>query len=161
ADILVNTIDRMGDFDKGAISKSLLKKAGNEGHKLQAEIRKFKCPLDSLKVYKTGAYLQGCKFIFHGLLEYYVANGTSQKKLKKFVLDCLKEAESCNCTTIAFPALGAGKLDYPLYEVKAAMFDAVEEFNMSCSGGTSLQDVKFVLFEYEAFQDFKAEQNKR
>ncbi|XP_060561348.1 uncharacterized protein LOC132721111 isoform X2 [Ruditapes philippinarum] len=161
ADILVNSVDRMGSLDRGAISKSLLRKSGKEGHKLQAEIRKFKCPLDSLKVYKTGAYLQGCKFIFHGLLEYYVVNGTSQKKLKRFVLDCLKEAESCNCSSIAFPALGTGNLNYPLYEVKAAMFDAVEEFNMSCTGGTSLQDVKFVLFEYEAFQDFKAEQNKR
>ncbi|XP_060584294.1 uncharacterized protein LOC132740414 [Ruditapes philippinarum] len=158
ADILVSTIDRMGDLDKGAISKSILRKAGKEGHKLKDEIRKLKCPLDSLKIYKTEAFLQDCKFIFHSWLGVYISKDKSKKNLQSFVLDCLKEAEKCNCSSIAFPALGVGNLNYPPKEVQAAMFDAVEEFNMSCTCQTSLQDVKFVLYEPQVFQDFKAEQ---
>lgn len=58
---------------------------------------------------------------------------------------CLQRASEAGHSSIAFPAVGAGKLGYPANIVSKAMFNAVETFYTSKPA--SALRVVFVLFE--------------
>ena len=58
---------------------------------------------------------------------------------------CLCKANEYSAKSIAFPAIGAGKLRYPVQFVASEMFDAVKEFEKKCYT-TSLEEVFFVIF---------------
>ena len=55
---------------------------------------------------------------------------------------CLEEADSSSFTSIAFPALGTGKLGYNKHGVAEAMFTAVEHYSNS---NINLRRVTFVI----------------
>ena len=57
---------------------------------------------------------------------------------------CLTEASKLKCRTIAFPAIGTGRLAYPLDIVASEMLWAVEEFGIQNTEST-LKEVLFVL----------------
>ena len=63
----------------------------------------------------------------------------------KFMTDCLEEADGLKCKTIAFPAVGTGKLQYPIDIVASEMFWAVYEFG-KVHQHTTLEGVQFVLY---------------
>ena len=63
----------------------------------------------------------------------------------KFMTNCLKKADGLKCRTIAFPAIGTGRLKYPIDIVATEMFWAVHEFGNE-HPHTTLKEVQFVLY---------------
>lgn len=59
---------------------------------------------------------------------------------------CLCEMDKKRVETVAFPALGTGKLGYPIRETAKAMFDAVDEHRKSAIK-SSVKKVVFVLHQ--------------
>ena len=51
-------------------------------------------------------------------------------------------------TSIAWPTVGCGHLNYPKNVVAAAMFDEVRTFSVA-NPGTSLRDVRIVIYELD------------
>lgn len=49
--------------------------------------------------------------------------------INQYVYDCLKKASKSNFKTVAFPALGTGKLGYDNSIVAEAMLGSVERFS--------------------------------
>lgn len=78
------------------------------------------------------------------------------QSVSKYVFECLKKAHDSDYDSIAFPALGTGKLGYKKHKVAAAMFDAVERFAREHQD-SCLTDVSFIIYPsdtsvYEAFK---------
>ena len=65
-------------------------------------------------------------------------------------------------TTIVFPAIGTGTLQFPRAEVAEIYFDEVISFNQK-NPGTSLKEVRFVLYDQDhpTVQAFEAVLKKR
>lgn len=61
------------------------------------------------------------------------------------VKKCLLEADALGCRSIAFPAFGTGKLDYPVRDSALAMFEAAEEYQFEAIGST-LERVLFAVY---------------
>lgn len=61
------------------------------------------------------------------------------------MLLCLKRASDSRHTSIAFPAIGTGKLRYPPTIVSSEMYGGVERFIEDCPE-TSLRNIIFVIF---------------
>ena len=68
-------------------------------------------------------------------------------QLLRFILrESLKLASQDKMTSIAWPTIGCGNLEYPKDVVAAAMFDAVRRFS-AANQGSSLRDVRIVVFK--------------
>ena len=59
------------------------------------------------------------------------------------------------CSSIAFPALGAGNLHYPSLVVAKVMINAVHNYFQANGATTSIKEVKFVIFVNETYNKFK------
>lgn len=60
--------------------------------------------------------------------------------------NCLVQASEDKMETIAFPAIGTGKLNYPSEDVAATMINTVREFSEKYPG-TTLLSVYFVIYD--------------
>ncbi|KAI4805898.1 hypothetical protein KUCAC02_010493 [Chaenocephalus aceratus] len=85
----------------------------------------------------------------------YQQNTTPRQVLYDSVTDCLQNASKNGYKSIAFPAIGTGKLGFDKKEVAAIMADAVVDFAHSCQ--TEI-DVMFIIYPsddqtYKAFED--------
>ena len=62
------------------------------------------------------------------------------------VTKCLTEASNKGYTSIVFPALGTGKLNYPRDETARTMLETADGFQRS-NPLTSLRDVRIVVYQ--------------
>ena len=60
------------------------------------------------------------------------------------------------CSSIAFPALGAGNLHYPSLVVAKIMINAVHNYFQANRVTTSIKEVKFVIFMNETYNKFES-----
>ena len=72
------------------------------------------------------------------------------------VTKCLKVCEEKECSSIAFPALGAGNLHYPALVVAKVMINAVHNYFQANRTTTCIKEVKFVIFVNETYNEFKS-----
>lgn len=72
------------------------------------------------------------------------------------VTKCLKVCEEKECSSIAFPALGAGNLHYPALVVAKVMINAVYNYFQANRTTTCIKEVKFVIFVNETYNEFKS-----
>jgi len=70
---------------------------------------------------------------------------------------CLTKAASSGHKTLAFPALGTGRLQYNKRTVANAMFDAVEYYSASNPRSPSITEVLFVTMpvDTDVVQEFE------
>ncbi|KAJ7374848.1 positive regulation of interleukin-4-mediated signaling pathway [Desmophyllum pertusum] len=82
--------------------------------------------------------------------------------LKRLLTKCLQEATKSGMTSIAFPAIGTGTLQFPRAEVAEIYFDEVISYSQK-HPATSLKEVRFVLYDQDhpTVQAFEAELKKR
>lgn len=66
-------------------------------------------------------------------------------KLRQHVTGCLIVASANNHTSIAFPTLGTGKLEYPPKKVAQTMFQAARDF-FATMPHSSLKEITIVCF---------------
>ena len=57
----------------------------------------------------------------------------------------LKDADSSGMSSIALPAIGTGRLDYPPKTVAKLMYEAATTFYNESTGG-NLNDIHFILY---------------
>ena len=75
--------------------------------------------------------------------------------LENTVLQCLKVSDEKDCSSVAFPALGAGNLGYPAEVVAKVMINTVHNYFQTNRVTTCIKEVKFVIFMDETYEEFQ------
>ncbi|CAG2248586.1 unnamed protein product [Mytilus edulis] len=154
-DAIVNTTSRDLELSKGIVSASLLKHGGSV---LQRECyQKHPNGVEYGKVAVTSGGRLHCKIVCHGSLEQWKSDGSSIKVFESFIMNCLHTADKKGFRSIAFPAMGTGKLNYPRDLVAKHMYKCVEDFS-SKNPKSTITEVFFVLYykdhlTVQAFED--------
>ncbi|XP_052770411.1 protein mono-ADP-ribosyltransferase PARP14-like isoform X1 [Mya arenaria] len=162
-DVIVNATNQKLDMSVGVVSQQLLKVAGAE---LQTECtRKYPNGIKFGKVAKTtSGKMKHCKAIIHGTLPRWTTDN-AQKVLENLMTECLKTADQDGYTTIAFPALGTGRCEYPSDVVADTLIKSVMEYEND-HPDTNIKCVSFVIWSKDvetikAFTKTKEEMSKR
>ena len=72
--------------------------------------------------------------------------------LQNIVKQCLLTCESLKASCIAFPALGAGNLKFPITVVSEVMISTIADYLKSNHGTTQIKTVKLVIYDFQEFQ---------
>ncbi|XP_062908511.1 protein mono-ADP-ribosyltransferase PARP14-like isoform X2 [Mobula hypostoma] len=128
AGVIVNVIGMDLDLTSGAVSKAILEKAGPSLKRLLWEEQKRKQPFMGM-VYETQGCNLDCNEVYHAVVPSWEQSRNADKVLKGIIRDCLKNTEGSQQDSIAFPAIGSGKLSYPKDVVANVMFKTVLKFS--------------------------------
>ncbi|CAC5369050.1 PARP10_14_15 [Mytilus coruscus] len=157
-DVIVNTTNAELKLEKaGPSSKAILSAAGNI---IQSECdAKYPFNINPGDVAITGpGYLEALK-IFHIYLPRY-NDSEDEKYIHTAINVCLKEADRLGHQSIAFPALGTGKLNYNPDFVANALFEAVERYNEH-NQKPKLELVICVVYQDQMYQKFVSAARRR
>ncbi|XP_009696676.1 PREDICTED: poly [ADP-ribose] polymerase 14-like [Cariama cristata] len=160
-DIVVISVARDLQLDKGPLSKALLSKAGPMLQTGLKEESLGKTPEEG-SVLKTKGYNLGCRVVLHAVVPAWSQKETSPKVLGNIITKCLEIAEELCLKSITFPAIGTGNLGFPRSVVAKLLFDKVFEFR-SKNGVSSLKEVHFLLHPKDTanIQEFSDELENR
>lgn len=131
------------DLRKGATSRSLLKKCGQD---IVDELEKKKDTLRSYNLVTSSAPNLHCKRIF------YLAVQRESDGWKTVIMKALKEAEKRQMESIALPALGTGGRSKPK-EMAKVMFQSIVDFERTSP--KFLKEIRIVIFQNEMLGDFE------
>nr|KAG5699798.1 hypothetical protein BaRGS_013518 [Batillaria attramentaria] len=155
--VIVNTTSSDLQLANGAVSASLLAAAGSS---LQDECRtQYPNGITTGDVAKTKGHNLACREVYHLTLCSWSPG--VEKTLEQTVTKCLTEASNSGHTSIAFPALGTGNMNYPRDAVAHTMIDAVSQFQQA-NPTTSLREVRIVVYhkDTQTSQVFRKELQK-
>ncbi|XP_052796100.1 uncharacterized protein LOC128228688 isoform X2 [Mya arenaria] len=144
ADVLVNNTKADLKLANGALSESLLEAAGT---KLQDECdESYPNGVRQGDVAVTEGYKLDCK-IYHGNLPKWDKKNYSAKRiLCRFVCNCLEEANADQTvTSIAFPALGTGSLNFPADVSANIMLKCISKF-ITSHNDSRLSKISIVVY---------------
>lgn len=149
SDAIVNTTQSNLNLASGAVSKAILKKAGEAMQKSCSSYVQQHGQLDEGKVCAVQATGQlKCKEVFH-----IVAPNTKKANaLNHTVMLCLKQAEHNKLKSIAIPAIGTGGLSYKPPVAAQGMCEAVIEFGITQP--VYLQHIRIIIFLKDMHQVF-------
>ncbi|NXC14958.1 PAR14 polymerase, partial [Corythaeola cristata] len=142
-DVVIISVTKDLQLDKGPLSKALLSKAGPM---LQTALREEglgRTPEEG-SVLKTEGYNLGCSVVLHAVVPSWSRKHASLKVLGDIITKCLEIAEELSLKSITFPAIGTGNLGFPRSVVAKLLFDKVFEFS-SKTEINSLEEVHFLL----------------
>ncbi|XP_029985691.1 protein mono-ADP-ribosyltransferase PARP14-like isoform X1 [Sphaeramia orbicularis] len=128
-DVVVNTISETLNLNQGAVSKALLQAAGPH---LQSAVRSEAdaSTLSYGDVVVTDAFDLRCRKVFHTICPPWDhGGGRAQQVLASVVSFCLEEAEQLHMTSLSFPALGTGNLDFPRDLVSRVLLGQIQDFS--------------------------------
>ncbi|XP_051868998.1 protein mono-ADP-ribosyltransferase PARP14-like isoform X2 [Pristis pectinata] len=144
AAVIVNVIGMDLKLSSGAVSKAILEKAGPELEQLLQNERRRKEPLMG-NIYETKGCNLDCNEVYHAIVpQWESGNSNAAKVLKGIIKDCLKNTEGSQQDSIAFPAIGTGKLFFPKDVVANIMFKVVLKFSTE-RRSANLKTVYFVV----------------
>ncbi|NXA09458.1 PAR14 polymerase, partial [Sapayoa aenigma] len=144
--IVVISVGKDLQLDKGVLAKALLSKAGPM---LQMDLKKEGLGrAEEGSVLKTKGYNLGCSVVLHAIAPAWSQRQTSSKLLGDIITKCLEIAEELSLKSITFPAIGTGNLGFPCPVVAKLLFDKVLEFS-SKKRVNSLEEVHFLLHPKE------------
>uniref|UniRef100_A0A8B9GKG8 Poly [ADP-ribose] polymerase n=1 Tax=Amazona collaria TaxID=241587 RepID=A0A8B9GKG8_9PSIT len=160
-DIVVISVAKDLQLDKGLLSTALLSKAGPMLQTGLKEEGLGKTPEEGC-VLKTKGYNLSCSAVLHAVVPPWLQGYRSTKVLGDIITKCLKIAEELSLKSITFPAIGTGNLGFPRSVVAKLLFDKVFEFS-SKSGVNSLEEVHFLLHPKDIanIQEFSDELKSR
>ncbi|XP_071793732.1 protein mono-ADP-ribosyltransferase PARP15-like isoform X2 [Asterias amurensis] len=144
-DAIVNTTGSDLDMKNGMVSQAIFQAAGPT---LQQECDFWKDALGSVAQWSfidTGPGRLNCQKIYHCVCEGY-KQFKSEQLLKQLVVNLMIYACSDGMTSMAIPALGTGRLNYPPAVTARCMYEAAFEFSSQHPNG-SLKDVHFVVYD--------------
>lgn len=122
-------------LQRGYIEKIISEEAGRE---LQNELDSKNISLGSGQVIAVDSFNLkkfGVKKLILGDLSPWKIN-KDMMVLTRFVQDCLVTAENNDCSSVAFPVLGTGKLSYPPRDVAASIFDGIKKYSDETTVGS-------------------------
>ncbi|XP_058695342.1 protein mono-ADP-ribosyltransferase PARP14-like isoform X1 [Poecile atricapillus] len=159
--IVVVSVGKDLQLDKGPLGKALLSKAGPM---LQIELKKEgggRTPEEG-SVLKTKGYNLACSVVLHAVVPMWSQKNTPSKVLGDIITKCLEIAEELSLKSITFPAIGTGNLEFPRSVVAKLLFDKVFEFS-SKNRVNSLEEVYFLLHTKDTanIQEFSDELENR
>ncbi|NXO14020.1 PAR14 polymerase, partial [Oriolus oriolus] len=159
--IVVVSVGRDLQLDKGPLGKALLSKAGpmlQTGLKKEGGGR----TLEEGSVLQTKGYNLACSVVLHAVVPMWSQKDTAVKVLGDIITKCLEIAEELSLKSITFPAIGTGKLEFPRSVVAKLLFDKVFEFS-SKNRINSLEEVHFLLHPKDTanIQEFSDEFENR
>ncbi|XP_059822321.1 protein mono-ADP-ribosyltransferase PARP14-like [Hypanus sabinus] len=142
AGVIVNVIGMDLDLSSGTVSRAILEKAGPSLQQLLWEEGQRKQPFLGM-VYETQGCNLDCSEVYHAVVPHW-SERNSEKVLEDIIKDCLKNTEGSRQDSIAFPAIGSGKLCFPKDVVANVMLKAVLKFS-SERRSAHLKKVYFVV----------------
>jgi O-acetyl-ADP-ribose deacetylase (regulator of RNase III) len=96
------------------------------------------------------------KYVIHTVGPIYLnrstEHGTQSSELRDCYLNSLKLASEKGLKTIAFPSISTGAYRYPLNEAAPVAVQAVRDFLQE---KTSVEEVRFVLYNDETYEAYK------
>ncbi|NXH79319.1 PAR14 polymerase, partial [Hydrobates tethys] len=160
-DIVVISVAKDLQLDKGPLAKALLSKAGPMLQTSLKEEALGRTPEEG-SVLKTKGYNLGCGVVLHAVAPAWSQKRASVKVLGDIITKCLQIAGELSLKSITFPAIGTGNLGFPRSIVAKLLFDKVFEFS-SKNGVTSLEEVHFLLHPKDTvnIQEFSDELENR
>ncbi|KAI8507644.1 positive regulation of interleukin-4-mediated signaling pathway [Branchiostoma belcheri] len=154
ADVLVNTTSNDLDLSQGGVAKAFGQAGGQE---LQQLCKNHgKADAGDVVITQPAGTLR-CKEVYHGVLPHWQE---SDQPLRTMVQECLESADNDSYTSIAFPAMGTGNLKYPRDLAASCMYDEIVSFSQS-NPGTTLKDVRIIVFDQSTVQAFETELRAR
>ncbi len=96
------------------------------------------------------------KFVIHTVGPIYSSRGSSSRQsdqLRECYVNSLKLAAEKGLKTVAFPSISTGAYRYPLNEAAPVALQAVKDF---LAGESSIEEVRFVLFNQETYEAYAA-----
>lgn len=157
---IVNTTSRKLNLEQGIVSASLLKAGGPS---LQQECTaNYPQGINFGEVATTTGGQMNCQIVCHVCLQPWRSGGSQTQEFEKCVVSCLYEANKRKCASVAFPAMGTGKLGYPSDVVANTMYSCVEKFAKK-NADSALKEVLFVLYDrdHKTVQAFQDEEKRR
>uniref|UniRef100_A0A8C0UHN7 Poly [ADP-ribose] polymerase n=2 Tax=Cyanistes caeruleus TaxID=156563 RepID=A0A8C0UHN7_CYACU len=159
--IVVVSVGKDLQLDKGPLGKALLSKAGPM---LQTELKKEgggRTPEEG-SVLKTKGYNLACSVVLHAVVPMWSQKNSPSKVLGDIITKCLEIAEELSLKSITFPAIGTGNLEFPRSVVAKLLFDKVFEFSGK-NRVNSLEEVYFLLHTKDTanIQEFSDEFENR
>lgn len=156
AGAIVNSVGGNFDLRQGALSKSILEKAGP---KIQESLSGLRPKvLKYAEVTTTNGFNLPASFVFHGVLKQWnKGKDDAEDTLRKFVRNCLIEAEKRRLNSIAIPAVGTGVLGFPSDLVVNSLFNEADKFSAS-NPNTTVNEIRFVIYDkdqktFDAFEE--------
>ncbi|KAL5022626.1 hypothetical protein ScPMuIL_001781 [Solemya velum] len=140
-DVIVNTVGQDLKLDRGAVSQSILRVGGPTLQTDCAKSYPHGISMGGIAVSRGGNL--NCRYVYHCALMGW-NGGDGEDGLRSLVSSCLIQSSYSGMSSIAFPALGSGKLGFPADVVAATMFDCVRQFEKE-NQDIELKDVRFVL----------------
>ncbi|KAM5153312.1 protein mono-ADP-ribosyltransferase PARP14-like [Mantella aurantiaca] len=143
-DVIVNSVGLDLNLNSGAISKTLLNRAGSDLQKLLYNESAGTRGAPRSVFSTSGCYLD-CQEVLHVVIPPWDnGQGTSETIFRSIIKTCLTLAEQNQRTSISFPAIGTGNLGFPKVFVASVMIDEIVQF--SCNNKVqNLQEVHLVL----------------
>ena len=89
------------------------------------------------------------RWVIHTVGPVYRTSGDPAGELASCHTEALQVADELGARTVAFPAISTGAFGYPLEDAAAVAVRAVRD------AGTRVEEVRFVLFERQAFEAFE------
>jgi len=125
-----------------------LKRKGGSSIEEEA-VKKGPIPIGSAAV--TSAGNLKAKYVVHAAVM-GIDLITDAMKIRNATLSALNATEQIGAKSIAFPALGTGVGGFPLNEAARIMYKAIKEYLESHE--SPIKVIKFVLYGYEAYNEF-------
>ncbi|XP_004577903.2 protein mono-ADP-ribosyltransferase PARP14 [Ochotona princeps] len=161
-DAVVNSIPPNLFLGNGPLSRALLERAGPE---LQQQL-KATCLKESAEVgtvLRTDGFKLHCRHVLHVVAPHWKdGNPSSYKTMEGIIRRCLDIAEDCAVTSIAFPAIGTGNLQFPKTVFAKLIISEVLSFSTQRQLKT-LQEVHIMLYpkDHENIKAFSDEFERR
>ena len=145
-DAIVNAANN--DLTLGGGVAGVIRRRG--GMSIQAECDALgTIPLGEAAI--TGAGQLKARYVIHAA-SMRLGGSTTEENLRLSTRNSLLRAREKGLRTIAFPAVGAGIAGFPMQRCAEVMFDEVVAH---LAGETSVEDVRFVLYDSDAYQTFR------
>ncbi|XP_040214249.1 protein mono-ADP-ribosyltransferase PARP14-like [Rana temporaria] len=160
--VVVNSVGTELNLRSGAVSKALFGKAGANLQDLLTTERQGKQVEDG-SIFVTDGCNLSCDIVIHAVVpEWDGGKGSSEKILRKILIDCLSTAETKQYGSITIPAIGTGVLEFPRNIVAASMYEEILEFS-SKNQPKYLKKVDFMLHpsDPETIKAFSSELEKK
>ncbi|KAL3864453.1 hypothetical protein ACJMK2_006137, partial [Sinanodonta woodiana] len=143
SDVIVNSVSKELRLKRGNLSKTLLKKGGEE---IQDECNsRYPNGIQYGDIAVTGSGKLPCKKVLHAALTAWDGNKDSAPALKALVLKCLVEADKMKMNSISIPPIGTGDKRYPKDLVAKEMLQAVYDFCHQ-KQTTCIRSIRIVVF---------------
>ena len=135
----------------GGVDGAIHRKGGPEILRECRQIRADRYP-DGLPTGMAVATTAGnlpARWVIHTVGPVYAKSEDRSHLLASCHTESLKVADELGAKTVAFPAISTGVYGYPLDEAAPVAISAVR------GAGTSVEEVRFVLFDDEAYSAFE------